>query len=182
MTASKQQIPAGTARTASIIVLVFAVMALVFGQSMFQTGSSPVVTARDLAANGLYGTVTDARAQVRLHNHTLRPTWVELTFRGSDDAVHTMETNHFPRLRLPVGAKRGWVENLSNEEVLVGQTVRYRVGEDAAVELEAEIPALAARGWTFPNYLGLVFMFMGAAAVVGGIIGVARAQRRLSRG
>ena len=65
---------------------------------------------------------------------------------------------------------------------IVGQPVRYRLGESPAVELESEIPALTATGWSFPNYLGLGLMVLGVGAAAGGTVSLVRATRRIQEG
>lgn len=181
MTLDKQQIPAGTLRTASIIVLGFAALLLLFGQGMFQTGSSPVQTARELQAAGLQGTLTDARVNViRADDGEWHAMHAELAFTGSDGSRHTMETDHFPRYWPPINSAGGWVEDFPTKAELLGQPVTYRLGDSPAVELDSELPALASRGWTFPNYLGLALLVLGVGAAIGGTVSLVRAVRRLN--
>lgn len=179
---SKQQIPAGTLRTASIIILAFAAAALLFGLNMFQLGSNPGSTARGLQATGLHGTVTDARVNVGFDGGMFHVYRAELTFLGSDGTEHSLTTNHFPRNPSPGSSNRGWLEDFPTKAEIVGQPVSYRLGGNPAVELDSEIPALVAAGWSYPNYLGLVFMICGVGAAVGGTVSLVRAVRRLRKG
>ena len=179
MTADSQRIPAGTQRTASIIVLAFAAVLLLFGQGMLQAGSSDATTARELQASGLQGTVIDARANVvRADDGEWHAMAVELVFAGSEGDEHTLVTNHFPAYHPPVNSPGGWVADFPTKEQIVGQPVSYRLGERPAVELERELPALAGAGWGFPNYLGLALMVMGLGAAIGAVVGLVRAARR----
>lgn len=183
MAISKQQVPARTLRTASIIILAFAAALLLFGLNMFQLGSNPVNTARDLQESGLPGTVTDARVNVGLNDSGIHQSFrVELTFTGSDGTEHTLTTNHFPDYPGPGISTRGWLVDFPTKGEIVGQPVRYRLGESPAVELESEIPALTATGWSFPNYLGLGLMVLGVGAGVGGTVSLVRAIRRIQEG
>lgn len=173
-------IPAKTLRTASIIILAFAVALVLFGQTMFQIGSSPAVTARDLQASGLPGTVVDARVSVgRTQNGMLSALTVELSFIGSEGQEHVMKTNHFPRFHPSLNSKQGWVDEFPTKDQLIAQPVTYRLGEHPAVELTGNLPALATEGWSFPNYLGLALMVLGGGAGVGGVISLRRALRRI---
>lgn len=179
MSSSNQQIPAGTQRTASILVLAFAAVLLLFGQGMLQTGSSDATTARELQTSGLVGTVIDARANVvRADDGEWHAMAVELTFTGSEGDEHTLATNHFPTYYPPVNSTGGWVEDFPTKAKIVGQSVFYRLDERPAVELEGELPALASAGWSFPNYLGLALMVMGLGAATGGVVGLVRARNR----
>lgn len=179
MTASKQKIPAGTLRTASIIVLAFAAVLLLFGQGLFQAGSSDATTARELQSSGLKGAVIDARVNVvRADDGEWHAMGVELTFAGSDGGEHTLQSNHFPTYYPPLSSTGGWVEDFPTKEKVVGQPVSYRLGEHPAVELDSEIPALASAGWGFPNYLGLALMVMGLGAAIGGVVGLVRSGGR----
>lgn len=183
MAISKQQIPAGTLRTASIIILAFAAALLLFGLNMFQIGSNPGNAARELQATGLQGTVTDARVSVvRADDGQWHAMRAELTFMGSDGTERSLITNHFPRYGPPLSSTGGWVEDFPTKAEIVGQPVSYRLGENPAVELDSEIPALASAGWSFPNYLGLVLMVLGVGAAVGGTVSLVRAIRRLRVG
>lgn len=183
MAISKQQIPAGTLRTASIIILAFAAALLLFGVNMFQIGSNPGNTARELQATGLRGTVADARVNVGYTNNGIHHVFrAELTFNGSDGAEHTLNTNHFPRDPSPGTNTDGWIEDFPTKAEIVGQSVSYRLGENPAVELDSEIPALVTAGWSLPNYLGLALMVLGAGAAVGGTVSLVRAVRRIRVG
>ncbi|MDD0859171.1 hypothetical protein NHF46_18460 [Arthrobacter alpinus] len=55
MAISKQQVPAGTLRTASIIILAFAAAVLLFGLNMFQVGSNPGVLPGSCRGQGCLG-------------------------------------------------------------------------------------------------------------------------------
>ncbi|ALO66002.1 hypothetical protein AS189_05210 [Arthrobacter alpinus] len=183
MAISKQQVPAGTLRTASIIILAFAAAVLLFGLNMFQVGSNPGSTARELQGSGLPGTVTDARVNVGHGGDGLQHVFrVELIFMGSDGTEHSLTTNHFPRDPAPSTSTQGWVEDFPTKAEIVGQPVRYRLGESPAVELEREIPVLVTAGWSFPNYLGLGLMVLGVGAGVGGTVSLVRAMRRIREG
>ncbi|MFC8304633.1 hypothetical protein ACFUCV_13230 [Specibacter sp. NPDC057265] len=179
MTANNQQIPAGTLRTASIIVLVFAAVLLLFGQGMFRAGGSDSATAQELQDSGLQGTVMDARANVvRADDGEWHAMAVELTFAGSDGQEHTLQSNHFPSYHPPLDSTGGWVADFPTKDQIVGQPVAYRLGGRPAVELESELPALASDGWGMPNYLGLTLMVLGGGAAVGGVLGLRQAGRR----
>ena len=179
MAMSKQNIPAGTARTASIIVLVFAVIFVLFGLSMFRTGSEPGAVAKDLQAQGQRGSVTEARANVGRSDGGWRARQVELTFVGDDGSTHVMETNHFPHFYPPLDSTAGWVDDFDTKDEILGQSVTYRLGESPAVELDSELAALADAAWSFPSYLGLALMIIGVGAGFGGTVGLIRAVRRL---
>lgn len=179
MAISKQSIPAGTARTASIIVLVFAVVFLLFGLSMFQAGSAPSAVAKDLQQHGQSGTVTDARVNVGRSDGARRARQVELTFLGDDGSTHVMETDHFPYFYPPIDSEPGWMDDFEIKDEILGQAVSYRLGESPAVELDSELTALANEGWSFPNYLGLALMTLGVGAAIGGTVSLVLAVRRL---
>lgn len=179
MAMSKQGIPSGTARTASIIVLAFAVIFVLFGLSMFQAGSAAGAVAKDLQLHGQHGTVTDVRANIGRSDGRRHARQVELTFLDDDGSTHVMETEHFPHFYPPLNSKVGWVDDFSTKDEIVGQPVSYRLGESPAVELDSELAALANAGWSFPNYLGLALMVMGAGAAIGGIVSLLRAVRLL---
>ncbi|WP_161623940.1 hypothetical protein [Paeniglutamicibacter gangotriensis] len=173
-------LPAKTLRTASIIILAFAVALVLFGQTMFQTGSKPVTTARDLQSSGLPGTVVDARVQVgRIESGSLSAGPVELTFIGSEGQEHVIETNHFPRFNPNINSKRGWIDEFPTKDQIIAQPVTYRLGEHPAVELTSNLQTLATAGWSFPNYLGLALMVLGGGAAIGGVISLRRALRRI---
>ncbi|POH74158.1 hypothetical protein [Arthrobacter glacialis] len=183
MAISKQRIPARTLRTASIIILAFAATMLLFGVNMFQVGSNPGSSARELQESGLPGTVTDARVNVGYAGDGLQHLFrVELTFLGSDGTKHTLTTNHFPLHPAPSTSTQGWLLDFPTKAEIVGQPVRYRLGESPAVELEREIPALVAEGWSFPNYLGLGLMVLAVGAAVGGTVSLVRAMRQIREG
>lgn len=177
MAMNNQRISTKTVRTASVIVLAFAAIFLLFGQGMFHTGSAPVATAKALQAHGLPGTVSDARVNVGRTNGDLHVLRMELSIVGSDGSTHVMETTHFPRFYPPVNSERGWIADFATKDEIIGQPVSYSLGEKPAVELDSEIPALASAGWSFPNYLGLALMVMGVAAAVGAIIALVRTRR-----
>lgn len=181
MTLGKQQIPAGTLRSASIVVLAFAALLLLLGQGIFHTGSSPVQTAKDLQAGGLHGIVTDARVnEVRSSDGQWHAMHAELAFTGSDGSRHTMETDHFPRYWPAIDSPGGWVVEFPTRAEMLDQPVTYRLGDSPAVELDSELPALAGRGWSFTNYLGVALMLLGAGAGLGGTVSLVHAQRRLT--
>lgn len=183
MAISKQQVPARTLRTASIIILAFAAALLLFGANMFQVGSNPGNAARELQESGLPGTVTDARVNVGYADDGLQHLFhVELSFLGSDGTDSTLTTNHFPRDPGPSTSIQGWVEDFPTKAEIVGQPVRYRLGASPTVELESEIPALIAAGWSFTNYLGLGLMVMGVGAAVGGTVSLVRAMHLIREG
>lgn len=146
---------------------------------MFQRGSLDTNVARDLQATGLHGVVTDARANVTRTNGNLRALWVELTFLGDDGSTHAMSTNSFPHFYPPINGQRGWHDEFATKAEIVGQDVRYRLGESPAVDLVSEIPELVNTGWGFPNYLGLAIMVMGVGAAIGGTAVLFRAVRRI---
>lgn len=180
MPAPATSIPARTLRTASMIGLVIAAGLLLFGQNMIRLGSSDGVTARELHASGLPGTVIDARSnEGRTQGGSMQALHAELTFVGVDGAQHTMETDHYPRYQPPIDSPRGWVEDFPTKGQILGQPVRYRLGDSPAVELVSEIPALTSEGWSFPHYLGLALMVLGGGGAIVGITGVARATRRI---
>lgn len=179
MTANKQAGSARTTRTASIIVLFFAVVFLFSGQSMYQSGSRPGATAQELQANGLQGTVTDARASIGRVDGRWQCVALELTFMGTDGSEHTLETTHYPQFFPGLDSTRGWTEEFPTKPDVVGQNVSYRLGDHAAVELDSEIPALLNAGWGMLNYLGLAFMLMGAGAAVGAVAALVRSRRHL---
>lgn len=179
MTANKQQVPASTLRTASIIALAFAAVLLLFGQGMVQTAGSDAKTARELQSSGLQGTVVDARANVvRADDGEWHAMGVELTFTGQDGEEHTLGTNHFPHYYPPLDSTGGWVDDFPTKDEILGQPVRYRLDGSPAVELASELTAISGAGWGFANYLGLALMVMGAGAAVGGVLGLVRARRR----
>ena len=180
MNAYPQPVPPRTMRTASIIVLIFAGALLFFGFNMFRIGSSDTNLAHDLQETGLSGTVTDAQVSIgRGNNRELSTSHAKLVFTGTDGTEHVMETNRFPRFFPDLGTPYGWLEDFPTKGQIVGQAVLYRVGDSPAVLLVNEIPALAEAGWSFPNYLGIVFMVMGTGAGIGGAVSLSRANRRL---
>ena len=180
MRQSTPSLPAKTLRTASIIILAFAVALVLFGQTMFQTGSKPATTAKDLQTSGLPGTVVDARVSVgRNQSGNLSALTVELSFSGSEGQEHVMKTNHFPRFHPNINSKHGWVDEFPTKDQIIAQPVTYRLGEHPAVELTSNLPELAAEGWSFPNYLGLALMVLGGGAAIGGVISLRRAMRRI---
>lgn len=180
MNAYPQPVPPRTMRTASIIVLIFAGALLFFGFNMFRIGSSDTNLAHDLQETGLSGTVTDAQVSIgRGNNRELSTSHAKLVFTGTDGTEHVMETNRFPRFFPDLGTPYGWLEDFPTKDQIVGQAVLYRVGDSPAVLLVNEIPALAEAGWSFPNYLGIVFMVMGTGAGIGGAVSLSRANRRL---
>ncbi len=180
MTQPRPALPASTLRTASIVILMFAAVLLLFGYSTFRTGSSDARTARELQAAGLPGVVNDAKANVgRGSDRQWHALHVELAFTGSDGSRHTMQTDHFPHFNPPVDSTSGWISDFPSKGEIVGQPVLYRVGGSPAVELASEVPELAGAGWSFPNYLGLGIMAMGAAAAVGGSVSLGRSVQRL---
>lgn len=180
MPAPASSIPAKTLRTASILGLVFAAALLLFGLNLIRLGSSDAATARDLQASGSSGTVIDARSSVgRGEDGLPRAMQAELTFVGEDGAEHTMETDDYPRYHPPVNSPYGWVDEFPTEGQIVGQPVRYRLGDSPAVVLVSEMPALASAGWGFPHYLGLALMVLGGGAAIGSAAGLVRSARRI---
>ncbi|MBP2413314.1 hypothetical protein JOF48_002113 [Arthrobacter stackebrandtii] len=183
MTQPRPALPATTLRTASIVILLFAAMLLLFGYSTFRAGNSDASTAQELQSSGLPGIVNDAKVNVgRGSSRQWHASHVELTFTGTDGSQHTMQTDHFPHFTPPVDSTAGWFSDFPTKNEIVGQPVLYRLGESPAVELSSEIPALASTGWSFPNYLGLAIMAMGAAAAIGGSVSLVRSVRRLRAG
>ena len=180
MNAISSPVPAQTMKTASIIILAFAAALILFGLNMFQLGAKDAQTAQNLQASGLPGTVIDARSLVvRVDDGQLHALHVELTFEDADGEQHTLDTNHFPRYHPPLNSKQGYVEDFPTKDQIVGQAVTYRLGKNPAVELTSELPVIASKGWSFPNYLGIALMVMGCGAAIGGVVALVRATRRL---
>ncbi|MBB2994664.1 hypothetical protein E9229_000855 [Paeniglutamicibacter cryotolerans] len=182
MTPKPPPIPARTQRTASIIILLFAAAFLLFGQNMFQAGSHDSKTAQALQASGMPGIVTDVRAHVGRgsNNNMPRVLRLELTFAGTGGEEHTIETNHFSQSSNVFDiSKRGWVDDFPARDEIIGQPVAYLLGESPAVEMTSELPAMATRGWTFPNYLGIALMIMGSGAAIGGTVSLMRAKHQI---
>lgn len=183
MTTNNPPLSAGTLRTASIIILIFAALALLFGATMMRAGGNASATAKQLQERGLPGTVVDARAnEVRADDGEWHAMRVELTFTAAHGQEHALETTHFPGYYPPTDSAGGWVQDFPTKDQIVGQTVRYQLGDRAAVELESELPALMEAGWTFPQYLGLGVLILGAGAAVGGVAVLFRALARLRAG
>lgn len=73
--------PRQTLKIASIIVLAFASVLILFGLNVFQVGIKEAKTAQDLQTSGLAGTVVDARTLVsRVADGELHALRVEVTF------------------------------------------------------------------------------------------------------
>lgn len=183
MSANRDQVPANTLRTASFFILAFGLALVCFGWAMFSSGSGDANNARLLQAQGLTGTVVEARAGVvRAADGELHATKIELTITDAAGADHVLESNNFPRYNPPVNSAEGWVDDFPTKTQIVGQRVRYLDGDKKLAELEGELPGLLASRWSFPNYLGLALMIMGACALVGAIVTWTRASNRLKNG
>lgn len=183
MPTNRDQVPAKPLRTASFFILAFGLALVCFGWAMFSSGSSDGDNARLLQAEGLSGTVVEARAGVvRAADGELHTTKIELTVADDAGNDHVFETNNFPRYNPPVNSEEGWVEDFPTKTQIVGQRVRYLDGEKKLAELEGELPELLASRWSFPNYLGLALMIMGGCALIGAIITWTRASKRMKNG
>lgn len=182
MTTKPPPIQARTQRTASVIILAFAVALLLFGQSMIQLGNHDTKTAQELQASGLPGTVTDVRAQVGQGSNTNmgQVLSLELTFSGVDGEEHTIVTNHFSQSSNAYDPSvREWVDDFPAKEEIIGQPVAYRLGESPAVEMTSELPAMAGQGWDILNYFAVALMVLGGGAAIGGTVSLVRANRRI---
>lgn len=167
-------------RTASIIILVFAVALLLFGFNMFRIGSSDAKLAQELQATGHSGIVTDARVTVGRNQNGIRNvSHAELTIEGTDGTEHVIETNRFPRFYPNTNQPYGWMAEFPTKDQIVGTSVLYSTGSYPKALLVSEIPEIEAAGWSFPNYLGIAFLVMGSGAAIGGTISFMRANRQL---
>lgn len=182
MTADPRHVPPRTMRTASIIILGFAAVMLLFGFTMFQTGSSDAKLAEELQATGHTGVVIDARVTIgRNQNRDLRVSHAELTIEGADGTEHIIETNRFPRFFPNIDQPYGWMDEFPTKSQIVGEPVLYSTGTYPKALLVSEIPAIEAAGWSFPNYLGIALLVLGAGAAVGGTVSLVRAVKQLKQ-
>lgn len=177
MKARTTAVPARTARTSSIFVLVMAAFMLLFGMNLFFNASGPADAAKELLKSAPRGTVTDARIHVGFIDGMMRAYPVELTFTDEDGQEHVMETNHFPKGTYP--GVRGWTKDFSARDQIIGHQVAYRLGDDPVVELVSELPALTVERRGLPHYLGLGFAVMGGGIAIGGVVSLVRAIRRV---
>ncbi|MFJ4109729.1 hypothetical protein [Oerskovia enterophila] len=171
-------LPSRTLRTASIVVLAFAAMFLLFGLSMLGAALGPGLEARELVASGRSGTVTDARVHSWSADQQMHSS-LELTFTGTDGEQLVAETDHRPEY-VRGRSVTGWADEFQGKEQLIGRPVTYLLGDPPTVELTSELPALASGGWGFPHFLGLAFVVIGCGAAVGGLISLHRARRRMT--
>lgn len=159
---------AGGTLVAAVIIALFGLALLGFGQAMFRAGDCGRETAQQLLAGGQDGMVDDARANIgRGQDGTWHVYEMKLAFTGSDGVAHSLSTNHFPRFSPPINAEPGWTSDFPTKQEVVGQHVKYRLGDQPAVELVGELPGLAAAPRTFANYLGLALGALGIAALLG---------------
>ena len=164
----------------AIVVVFFGLALLGVGSSIFQAAGEGQATARDLQVNGLPGTVTDAKVMVgRGQGGTRTVSEMELTFMDEQGMEHTAGTTHIPRYYPPSNAESGWTSEFPAKDQLLGQAVKYRLGDDAAVELVEQLPAAAAAPWTIPRYIGLVLGIFGIFVLVGALaMGVKSFRKR----
>lgn len=166
------------ARVTSIVVLFFGLAFIFGGLAMSSVAESGRVTAKELQASGHNGVVDDARVSIaRNQSGMFSALTVELKFTGEDGSSHTLTTSHFPRFYPPLNSKQGWLEDFPTKAQIVGQEVKYRLGDRPAVELNQELPALVSSGRGFFSYLGLGFAGVGGVLMIVGAVLLVRSFR-----
>lgn len=164
-----------------MVVALFALALLGVGSVIFQAAGEGQSTARELQTNGRPGTVTNARVMVGRGNGGSRTvSEMELTFTDEQGMEHTAGANHFRRYYPPSNAESGWASEFPGKDQLLGQPVKFRLGDDAAVELVEELPAAVAAPWTVPRYIGLVLGSIGLLVFVAALAMGGKSFRRRS--
>lgn len=165
------------AKTAAVIIFLFGLILVAFGQNLIGHESDNKAIAQKLQSKGETGVVDDVRIFVGrdMENQFVNQE-IELTFTGSDGSSHALTTYHYRGFPADISVK-GWNADFAYKDKFIGQDVRYLLGDKPVVELVSELPDLADAPRGFVSYLGFALAAMGAAALIGGAVFFLRVRR-----